>query len=70
MSVYNSLTSKVPDKLALKNQMREDEHLDLWQKNLQKRQAMVIREKRLHETKMFIEEDKKEKALEKSVKKA
>jgi len=67
---YNSLTSKVPEKLALKNARREEEQLDLLTKNLQKRAEMVKREKRLAETRKYVNEDKKAKTEEKSEKKA
>ena len=37
ISNISSFTSKVPDKLVIKNQLREDEHLSIWDKSLKKR---------------------------------
>ena len=64
------LTAKVSDKLTLKNQMLEDEHLRLWEKNIAKRKAMIDKEKKRLEDKQYAYDERREAFEEKAMKKA
>ena len=70
ISVISQQTSKVNDKLLLKNQMREDEHLRIWEKNIQKRKVALEKTKHLHEARMCADEDRREINEERALKKA